>query len=165
MFYYLLTAGILYKQRSLSLLRGIRDIYASFGHCLMELSNSFCSPQVPQALLNHWAILHLSNPSNKAPPFLKRKRKKAPQSVCSFISPTVINRLHPPICILFNQAKEVGLRRQDPGVWLISMEMYAAHKQTRARLIRTVPLIHRQTSSAYQPRIIFSQFCKTNVFD
>lgn len=31
-------------------------------------------------------------------------------------------------------------------MWLISMEMYAAHKQTGARLIRAVPLIHCQHS-------------------
>lgn len=78
----------------------------------------------------------------------------------SFISPVAINRLHPPICILSNQAKEAGLRRQDPSVQLINMEIYAAHKQTGARLIRVAPLIHRQHPARTSPGLFLVSFTK-----
>lgn len=43
---------------------------------------------------------------------------------------------------------------------LISMEMYAAHKQTGARLIRAAPLIHRQPPACTSPGLFLGSFTK-----
>lgn len=85
---------------------------------------------------------------------------KAPQNGLQSHSSVAINRLPPSICIVSNQAKEVRLRRQDPGVWLISMEIYAAHKQTRACLIRAEPLIHCQHPAHTSPGLFLVSFTK-----
>lgn len=61
-----------------------------------------------------------------------------------------------PICNVPNQ--ELG--KPDPVVQLISMEMYAAHKQTGARLIRATPLIHRQPPACTSPGLFLGHFTK-----
>lgn len=43
---------------------------------------------------------------------------------------------------------------------LISMEMYAAHKQTGARLIRAAPLIHCQPPACTSPGLFLGSFTK-----
>lgn len=43
---------------------------------------------------------------------------------------------------------------------LISMEMYAAHKQTGARLIRAAPLIHCQPPAHTSPGLFLVSFTK-----
>lgn len=104
--------------------------------------------------LEHLSRLPLSPPSHSSPQI-------KPHRACyGFISPAAINRLHPAICILSNQAKEARLRRQDPGVQLINMEIYAAHKQTGARLIRVAPLIHRQHPAHTSPGLFLVSFTK-----
>lgn len=43
---------------------------------------------------------------------------------------------------------------------LINMEMYAAHKQTGARLIRAAPLIHCQPPACTSPGLFLGSFTK-----
>lgn len=59
-----------------------------------------------------------------------------------------------------SQSGGYGPGKQDPGVQLISMEMYAAHKQTGARLIRAAPLIHRQPPACTSPGLFLGSFTK-----
>lgn len=59
-----------------------------------------------------------------------------------------------------SQSGGYGSGKQHPGVQLISMEMYAAHKQTGARLIRAAPLIHRQPPAYTSPRLFLGSFTK-----
>lgn len=59
-----------------------------------------------------------------------------------------------------SQSEAAGPGEQDPGARLISMEMYAAHKRTGARLIRAAPLIHRQPPARTSPGLFLGGFTK-----
>lgn len=81
--------------------------------------------------------------------------------------PTLIPTPQPPgrarrWCLQGSQPEAAGPGEQDGdgGAQLISMEMYAAHKQTGARLIRAAPLIHRQPPARTSPGLFLGSFTK-----
>lgn len=101
------------------------------------------------------ALSQLSHPLPQPPPPLVPPQQP-PQHPSRLIPPAVncCQHLHS------SQSGGYGPGKQDPGVQLISMEMYAAHKQTGARLIRAAPLIHCQPPACTSPGLFLGSFTK-----